>query len=244
MNAFRASVVAARYPAAIVALLLALPVSAQDFAAQRADLVEEVRRFASFAGDDAFRDDVLESLNTVERHRFVPRGEVPFAYENRPLSIGWGQTISQPYIVALMTQLAKPEPAARALDVGTGSGYQAAVLAELGVEVLSMEIVEPLAISAKALLADLGYDRVTVRHGDGYHGWPDRAPFDAIIVTAAASHVPPPLVDQLRPGGRMVIPVGSRFFTQHLMLVEKRDDGTPTVRQLLPVRFVPLTGGH
>jgi protein-L-isoaspartate(D-aspartate) O-methyltransferase len=188
--------------------------------------------------------EVLEAMGHTERHLFVPDAVRGAAYANRPLPIGYGQTISQPFIVALMTDLLRVGPGDTVLEVGTGSGYQAAVLAELGVEVLSMEIVEPLAVSAKALLADLGYDRVTVRHGDGYHGWPDRAPFDGIVVTAAASHVPPPLVDQLRPGGRMVIPVGSRFFTQHLMLVEKRDDGTPTVRQLLPVRFVPLTGGH
>jgi protein-L-isoaspartate(D-aspartate) O-methyltransferase len=242
MNAFRASVVAARYPAAIVALLLALPVSAQDFAAQRADLVEEVRRFASFAGDDAFRDDVLESLNTVERHRFVPRGEVPFAYENRPLSIGWGQTISQPYIVALMTDLLEPQPDDVVLEVGTGSGYQAAILSGLVDQVYTIEIIEALADEAGERLQSLGFDNVETRLGDGYFGWEEHAPFDSIIVTAAATHVPPPLIGQLKTGGRMVIPVGSRFTTQWLLLLQKDDDGRIVTRQIAPVRFVPLTG--
>ena len=242
MNAFRSSFVAARYPAAIVALLLALPVSAQDFAAQRADLVEEVRRFASFAGDDAFRDDVLESLNTVERHRFVPRGEVPFAYENRPLSIGWGQTISQPYIVALMTDLLEPQPDDVVLEVGTGSGYQAAILSGLVDQVYTIEIIEALADEAGERLQSLGFDNVETRLGDGYFGWEEHAPFDSIIVTAAATHVPPPLIGQLKTGGRMVIPVGSRFTTQWLLLLQKDDDGRIVTRQIAPVRFVPLTG--
>jgi protein-L-isoaspartate(D-aspartate) O-methyltransferase len=195
-------------------------------------------------GDRPLDPAVLVALGRTPRHRFVPPDQVAAAYANRPLPIGHGQTISQPYIVALMTDLLDVGPGARVLEVGTGSGYQAAVLAELGVTVFTLEIVEPLALEATARLAALGYDGVSVRHGDGYYGWPGQAPFDAVIVTAAASHIPPPLVDQLRPGGRMVIPVGSRFFTQHLMLVDKQLDGTPTVRQLLPVRFVPLTGGH
>ncbi|HEY5720385.1 MAG TPA: protein-L-isoaspartate(D-aspartate) O-methyltransferase, partial [Gammaproteobacteria bacterium] len=187
---------------------------------------------------------VLAALGAVPRHQLVPERARPYAYANRPLAIGHGQTISQPYIVALMTDLLRVGAGERVLEVGTGSGYQAAVLAELGVRVFTQEIVAPLAAEASARLAQLGYRDVAVRHADGYHGWPGEAPFDAIIVTAAASHVPPPLVEQLKPGGRMVIPVGSRFFTQHLMLVEKGADGAVTLRQLLPVRFVPLTGGH
>ena len=187
---------------------------------------------------------MLAALGRTERHRFVPPGLRDEAYENRPLPIGHGQTISQPYIVALMTDLLEVGAGDRVLEVGTGSGYQAAVLAELGVAVYSIEIVAPLAAEVSERLARLGYDGVGTRHADGYHGWPEAAPFDGIVVTAAASHVPPPLVAQLRPGGRMVVPVGSRFFTQHLMLVEKGEGDEVRVRQLLPVRFVPLTGGH
>lgn len=233
MNAIRASV---------VALLLALPVLAQDFAAQRAGLVEEVRNFASLAGDDAISDDVLESLNTVERHRFVPRGAIPYAYENRPLSIGWGQTISQPYIVAMMTDLLEPQPDDVVLEVGTGSGYQAAILSGLVAHVYTIEIIEGLAEQSGERLQRLGFDNVSTRLGDGYFGWQEHAPFDSIIVTAAATHVPPPLIEQLKTGGRMVIPVGSQFATQWLLLIEKDDDGGIVARQIMPVRFVPLTG--
>jgi protein-L-isoaspartate(D-aspartate) O-methyltransferase len=234
MNALRAS--------AVAALLLAWPVFAQDFAAQRADLVEEVRQFASYAGDEAFRDDVLESLNTVERHRFVPLRAVPFAYENRPLSIGWGQTISQPYIVALMTDLLRPQPDDVVLELGTGSGYQAAILSGLVDHVYTIEIIEALAVQAGERLQRLGFDNVSTRLGDGYFGWEEHAPFDSIIVTAAATHVPPPLIEQLETGGRMVIPVGGHFTTQWLLLIEKDDDGRVVTRQIAPVRFVPLTG--
>jgi protein-L-isoaspartate(D-aspartate) O-methyltransferase len=228
----------------VLACALAAPAAAREDAAARAALVDEVVATQARHGDRPLDPAVLAALGRTPRHRFVPPDQVAAAYANRPLPIGHGQTISQPYIVALMTDLLDVGPGARVLEVGTGSGYQAAVLAELGVTVFTLEIVEPLAREATARLAALGYDRVSVRHGDGYYGWPEQAPFDAVIVTAAASHIPPPLVDQLRPGGRMVIPVGSRFFTQHLMLVDKQLDGTPTVRQLLPVRFVPLTGGH
>jgi protein-L-isoaspartate(D-aspartate) O-methyltransferase len=160
------------------------------------------------------------------------------------LPIGHGQTISQPYIVALMTDLMQLEPDDVVLEIGTGSGYQAAVLAELAKSVFSIEIVEPLGKSAAERLRRLGYRRVDVKVADGYYGWAEHAPFDGIMVTAAASHVPPPLVRQLKPGGRMVIPVGTAFLTQHLMLVEKRRDGSVVSRQILPVQFVPLTGGH
>jgi len=246
MEQRRATGMAPAQAGLVFALLLApWPLSAEpDYAGQRAILVDDVIATQARYGDRPFDPTVLDALGRTERHLFVPEEVRAAAYANRPLPIGHGQTISQPFIVALMTELLRVVPGDRVLEVGTGSGYQAAILAEIGVEVFTLEIVEPLAIEAKARLAALGYDGVTVQHGDGYYGWPDRAPFDAVIVTAAASHIPPPLVDQLKPGGRMVIPVGSRFFTQHLMLIEKGDDGTPSVRQLLPVRFVPLTGGH
>jgi protein-L-isoaspartate(D-aspartate) O-methyltransferase len=160
------------------------------------------------------------------------------------LPIGYGQTISQPYIVALMTDLIKPRPGDRVLELGTGSGYQAAILAELTGEVYSIEIIEELGKQARDRLSRLGYDNITLRTGDGYYGWEEHAPFDAIVVTAAAGHVPPPLVAQLKPGGRMVIPVGSRFLTQQLVLIEKQADGQLITRQVLPVKFVPLTGDH
>ena len=166
-----------------------------------------------------------------------------YAYENRPLPIGHGQTISQPYIVAVMTDLLKLEPGHRVLEVGTGSGYQAAILAELTARVYTIEIIEPLGQRARRVLASR-YANVETRIGDGYYGWQSQAPFDAVIVTAAAGHIPPPLLQQLRPGGRMIIPVGSRFMTQQLVLVRKDEEGTLTTEQILPVIFVPLTGGH
>jgi protein-L-isoaspartate(D-aspartate) O-methyltransferase len=215
-----------------------------DYAALRADLVDEVRIYAGYAGDEPFSDAVLEAIDTVERHRFVPQGQVRYAYENRPLPIGHGQTISQPYIVALMTDLLEPGEDDVVLEVGTGSGYQAAVASGLVDHVYSIEIIEPLAESASARLKRLGYDNVTTRLGDGYYGWEEHAPFDSIIVTAAASHVPPPLIEQLKPGGKMVIPVGGRFMTQLLLLLEKGDDGEIITRQIGAVRFVPLTGEH
>ena len=160
----------------------------------------------------------------------------------RPVPIGHGQTISQPYSVALMTDLAKAEPGHKVLEVGTGSGYQAAVMAQLAREVYSIEIVEPLGQQAMRRLRQLGYGNVQVRLGDGYHGWEEHAPFDAILVTAAASHVPPPLIRQLKPGGRMVIPVGAAFMVQQLMLIEKKPDGTVSTRQILPVSGTKATG--
>ncbi len=229
-----------------LAVMLAAPAVAgdPDYAALRTDLVDEVRAYAGYAGDNPFSDDVLATLGRVERHRFVPPGQVRHAYENRPLPIGHGQTISQPYIVALMTDLLEPDADDVVLEVGTGSGYQAAVLAELVGRVYTIEIVEALATSAGERLQALGYDNVTTRLGDGYYGWEEHAPFDSIIVTAAASHVPPPLIDQLKPGGRMVIPVGARFMTQLLLLLEKGSDGEVVTRQIAAVRFVPLTGEH
>jgi len=226
-------------------LLFAMPaVADENFAALREELVDEVRTYAGYAGDAPFSDEVLATLGRVERHLFVPPGQVRYAYENRPLPIGHGQTISQPYIVALMTDLLEPDENDVVLEVGTGSGYQAAVLAELVDHVYSIEIIEPLATSAGERLKHLGYDNVTTKLGDGYYGWDEHGPFDSIIVTAAASHVPPPLIEQLRPGGRMVIPVGGRFMTQLLLLLEKGDDGEVVTRQIGAVRFVPLTGEH
>ncbi len=227
-------------------LLLALPAVADepDYAALRADLVDEVRTYAGYAGDAPFSAAVLATLGRVERHRFVPPAQAAYAYENRPLPIGHGQTISQPYIVALMTDLVEPDADDVVLEIGTGSGYQAAVLAELVDHVYTIEIIEALAASAGERLARLGYDNVTTRLGDGYYGWEEHAPFDSIIVTAAASHVPPPLIEQLKPGGRMVIPVGAQFMTQLLLLLEKDADGKVVTRQIGAVRFVPLTGEH
>jgi len=183
---------------------------------------------------------VLEAMARVPRHRFVPEDLKFVAYEDRPLPIGHDQTISQPYIVGLMTQLVDPQPDEKALDVGTGSGYQAAVLAELCEEVYSIEIVKPLADEASARLTELGYKNVTVRHGDGYQGWKEHAPFEAIVVAAAPDHVPQPLVDQLAPGGRLIIPVGDWY--QELVLIEKAEDGTTSRRTIAPVAFVPMTG--
>jgi protein-L-isoaspartate(D-aspartate) O-methyltransferase len=183
---------------------------------------------------------VLEVMQRVPRHLFVPDNVRDSAYEDRPLPIGHGQTISQPYIVALMTQLAKPRPDSRALDVGTGSGYQAAVLGELCREVYSIEIVEELAEQASKRLARLGYENIHVRSGDGYQGWKEHEPFDLIIVAAAPAQVPKPLIEQLAPGGRMVIPVGR--FQQDLMIIEKSEDGTIRQWSEIPVAFVPMTG--
>jgi protein-L-isoaspartate(D-aspartate) O-methyltransferase len=226
-------------------LILAIPALADDdFAALRKDLVDEVRAYAGYAGDEPFSDAVLEVIAEVERHNFVPQEQVRYAYENRPLPIGHGQTISQPYIVALMTDLLEPAKDDVVLEVGTGSGYQAAVLAGLVDHVYSIEIIEAGADSASARLQRLGYDNVTTKLGDGYYGWEEHAPFDSIIVTAAASHVPPPLIGQLKPGGKMVIPVGGRFMTQLLLLLEKGEDGEIVTRQIGAVRFVPLTGKH
>ncbi len=229
-------------------VLSALAQAADDeFAAVRAEMVEEIRLYATFAGgsDNGTLDEaVLAVLGSVPRHHFVPPDQIAYAYQNRPLPIGFGQTISQPYIVALMTDLARPAAEHTVLEIGTGSGYQAAVLANIVDHVYSIEIVPPLAREAKSRLDELDYDNVTTKLGDGYYGWEEHAPFDAIVVTAAASHVPPPLIEQLNPGGRMVIPVGGRFMTQQLLLIEKTADEELVTRQIAAVRFVPLTGEH
>jgi len=183
---------------------------------------------------------VLEAMRKVPRHRFMPESQRAHAYDDRPLPIAHGQTISQPYIVALMSELADVKPGDTVLEVGTGSGYQAAVLAEMGVKVFSIEIIEPLAKQATATLSELGYgNKVEVRHGDGYAGWPERAPFDAVIVTAAPPKIPKPLKRQLKVGGRLVIPVGKHY--QSLIRVTRTKDGFRE-ESVIPVRFVPMTG--
>ena len=186
---------------------------------------------------------VLEAMETVPRHLFVPSDSLGEAYADHPLPIGFGQTISQPYVVACMTELLRAQPGDKVLEIGTGSGYQAAILAQMGVKVFTIEIVEALAIEAAARLAGMGYQAVSVRHGDGYYGWEEQAPFDAIVVTCAPDHIPQPLVSQLADGGRMVLPVGPPGGYQSLWLVEKVGEEVRTSNQG-GVRFVPLTGDH
>lgn len=232
--------------------LLALPaVYAEEvdkYASQRQLMIEEIasdaRRLVRHIDKDSVSDSVMQAMGTVPRHEFIPPEMRADAYDNRPLPIGYGQTISQPYIVALMTDLLQPRPDHKVLEIGTGSGYQAAVLSGLVKEVYSIEIIEQLGLTAKQVLKQLGYDNVSTRIADGYDGWPEQSPFDSIIVTAAISHIPPPLVRQLKNGGTMVIPVGTRFQTQQLTLVKKDHTGAITTRQILPVIFVPFTGGH
>lgn len=229
-------------------LMLASATLADEYLQARQHLVtvieQDVRATSLYLDKEALDPRVMAAIARVPRHEFVPAEQRPHAYANRPLPIGHGQTISQPYIVALMSDLIKPQADDVVLELGTGSGYQAAMLAELTGQVYSIEIIEALGSQAAARLSRLGYDNVTTRIGDGYYGWEEHAPFDAIVVTAAASHVPPPLVAQLKPGGRMVIPVGSRFLTQQLVLIEKDPGGQLITRQILPVKFVPLTGEH
>ena len=220
---------------------------AQDHAAARARMVAEVDAMyaetRSETGLRAMSPAVRAAMGKVERHRLVPPGEASRAYRNHPLPIGSGQTISQPYIVALSTDLLQPKPQDVILEVGTGSGYQAAVLGEIVSKVYSIELVETLGKTAAKRLEELGYGNIEVRIGDGYKGWPEKAPFDGIVVTAAAPHVPQALVDQLKPGGRMVIPVGSDGGMQYLKVLTKRPDGGVDERRVLPVRFVPLVPG-
>ena len=198
-------------------------------------------------GVEAIRDArVLTTFRQVPRHRFVSTAQSPLAYDDRPLPIGYGQTISQPYIVARMTELVEPRKEHRVLQIGTGSGYQAAILSGLVAEVYTIEIIEPLGVAARSRLAALGYRNVNVRVGDGYYGWQEKAPFDGIIVTAAANHIPPRLIEQLKPGGRMVIPVGNPFQTQRLLLVIKGNKGPRDIRihDIMPVIFVPFVRGR
>ena len=231
-----------------LALLPGGLVVADEYTQQRQQMVtvieDDVHIAEKYINKESFNEIVMQAMNTVPRHEFVPENMRSMAYENRPLPIGFGQTISQPYIVALMTDLLQPQPDHHVLEIGTGSGYQAAVLSQLVSQVYSIEIIEELGKSSTQLLTRLAYDNIKTRIADGYNGWPQHAPFDSIIVTAAISHIPPPLVQQLKKGGRMVIPVGTRFQTQYLTLVEKDKQGKITTRQLLPVIFVPFTGGH
>lgn len=185
---------------------------------------------------------VRQALRTVPRHAFVPENVKRQAYADSPLPIGHGQTISQPYIVAVMTELLELTAESKVLEIGTGSGYQAAVLAQLTPHVYSIEIVEALAERARRTLREQGYETVKLRNGDGYHGWPEAAPFDVIIVTCAAGHLPPPLWEQLKPGGKIVIPLGGTFSVQRLVVIEKDDDGQRHSRSIMGVRFVPMTG--
>lgn len=232
----------------LMCLLAAADARGEEYVEQRAALVEAIRQDVSNTVEQIqgapMDPRVVEALKTVPRHEFVPKAQRDIAYLNQPLPIGYGQTISQPYVVALMTALLDPQPDDVVFELGTGSGYQAAVLAELVDEVHTVEIVPALAESATERLDRLGYDNVQVEQRDGYYGKPEAAPFDGIVVTAAATHIPPPLVEQLRPGGRMIIPVGPAYQLQHLMLVEKDEAGEVLTRSVLPVAFVPLTGGH
>jgi protein-L-isoaspartate(D-aspartate) O-methyltransferase len=231
-------------PMFLFALTLAAPAACQrkpvpdSWEHQRKRLVDE------WLVPAGIRDSAtLAAMRTVPRHEFVPPDQRVYAYLDMPLPIGHGQTISQPAVVALMTQLIAPQAGKRVLEVGTGSGYQAAVLAQAGCRVWTIEIFEALAKDARARLARLGYSRVAVRHGDGYAGWPGEAPFEAILVTAAADSIPPALLDQLGPGGRLVMPVGNPDSEQMMVLVEKDSAGRLASRQLVPVRFVPLLRG-
>ncbi len=216
--------------------------SEAERAAMLRDIAEEIAYTRTEIGREGFAERVMDAMASVPREAFVPDMHRLHAFANGPVPIGHGQTISQPYIVALMTDLLEPRPEHVVLEIGTGSGYQAAVLAGLVARVYSVEIIAALAAAAARRLAGLGLANVSVRHGDGYAGWPEHAPYDAIIVTAAAPHVPPPLLEQLRPGGRLVVPIGEPGCIQQLMLLEKSAAGEVSRRDVLPVAFVPLTG--
>jgi len=211
----------------------------------QSDMLRDIEREVAYTrhevGRDAFAPRVMAAMAAVPREQFVPESGRHLAFANGPLAIGHGQTISQPYIVALMTDLLAPRPQDNILEIGTGSGYQAAVLAQLARQVYSVEIIAALATAAGQRLARLGYANVSVRQADGFHGWPEHAPYDGIVVTAAAPQVPPPLVEQLKPGARLVIPVGMPGGVQELKVVEKDADGSITSRNILLVAFVPLT---
>jgi protein-L-isoaspartate(D-aspartate) O-methyltransferase len=212
---------------------------------ERAAMVETIRVYArsaaSVLGQQGLSEKVLEAMAQTKRHLFIPERSCSIAYADTPIPIGLGQTISQPYIVALMTQLAEVAPDHVVLEVGTGSGYQAAILAHLARKVCTIEIIPQLAAAAAKTLGDLAYDNVSVRLGDGYDGWPECGPFDAIVVTAALGQPPPPLIEQLKVGGRLVMPVGASYSTQQLTVVEKIAPGNTTTRVVASVRFVPFT---
>jgi protein-L-isoaspartate(D-aspartate) O-methyltransferase len=233
--------------AAVLSLSAGASSAQSDYDAARADLIRTLESYRPemerAAGEGAIDPRVLAVMSDVPRHLFVPEDLRRRAYDDRPLPIGQGQTISQPLIVALMTSLLRPQRHHRVLEIGTGSGYQAAVLAPLVARVYTIEIVEPLARQAEERLKRLGFANVEVRAGDGYQGWPEAAPFDGIIVTAAPDRIPGRLVEQLKPGGRMVVPIGETRAVQRLTVIEKDSSGATRVREVLPVRFVPMTGG-
>jgi protein-L-isoaspartate(D-aspartate) O-methyltransferase len=229
---------------AVMAVSFATMAIAQDDrAAERHQMVEEIKELSAQVvtetGKRGLDPRVLHAMETVRRHEFVPRFQRRAAYKNRPLPIGGGQTISQPFIVALMTDLLNLQPEHKVLEIGTGSGYQAAVLSKLAKHVYTIEIVESLGKAAASTLSGLGYTNVHTKIGDGYAGWPEHAPYDAVIVTAAPDHIPTTLIEQLKPGGRLVIPVGTLW--QELLVVTKHANGTTTSEDVVPVRFVPLT---
>jgi protein-L-isoaspartate(D-aspartate) O-methyltransferase len=232
-------------PALLLCAMMASGSDNSEISAQHQFMLDAIRHSvrdsADYTGRSELSPRVMQAMATVPREEFVLPEYRHLAYQNTPLPIEAGQTISQPLIVALMTDLLDPQATDVIYEVGTGSGYQAAVLAELVAHVYSIEIVEPLARDAAATLQRLGYDNVTVKAGDGYAGWPEHAPFDGIIVTAAAEHIPPPLLEQLKPGGKLVIPVGEHRGYQELLLVEVDEQGEISKRSVLPVRFVPLT---
>jgi len=205
------------------------------------DIRYEIDETRHLIGRERFSPEVMTALEKVPRHAFVAEEWLAHAYDNRPLPIGYGQTISQPYIVALMTELAGVDSDSRVLEIGTGSGYQAAILAELAAEVYTIEIIPELAAAAKQVLENQGYGNIHPRQGDGYLGWPECAPYDAVLVTAAAPEIPPPLIAQLKPGGRLVIPVGEAWYGQELMLLRKNSAGQVSKSEVLGVMFVPLT---
>ncbi len=215
----------------------------EEVARMLADIRSEVHYTRGYIQRDAFSARVMSAMAQVPRHAFVPEEMQPYAYDNGPLPIGHGQTISQPYIVALMSELLNVGEGDTVLEIGTGSGYQTAILSLLVRQVYSVEVVEPLAERAKVRLKQLGYHNVETQVGDGYLGWQEHAPFDGIIVTAGAPHVPPPLEEQLKPGARLVIPVSDGFMGQQLMVVEKGMDGVISREPILPVAFVPLVRG-
>lgn len=237
-----------RLALASLALVLAtVPALARsdDYARARQQMLRDIEKHARdirpLLGGGGIAQNVMEVLGRTERHLFVPKGRRTEGYEDRPVNIGHGQTISQPFIVALMTHLLQPEADDVVLEIGTGSGYQAAILSPLVRTVCTIEIIPELGNTATERLSELGFANVTTRIADGYHGWPECGPFDGIVVTAAIDHVPPPLVRQLKPGGRMVIPLGSSYAVQALTVVEKSEAGEVRSRQIIPVRFVPFT---
>lgn len=237
-----------KWPILGTLLLLSYGLLATDFDTMREEMLEEIQQDSlatwSATGRKSLTPEVMKAMHDVPRHQFVAKNFEDHSYANRPLPIGSQQTISQPFIVALMTDFLDLKSDHVVLEVGTGSGYQAAILSVLAKQVYSIEIIPELGTSAATRLKQLGYHNVTVRIGDGYHGWDAHAPFDAIIVTAAAEEIPTALIKQLRPGGRMMIPVGSQHQIQNLILVKKYPDLTHTTQNILAVRFVPLTGNH